>query len=64
MTVIQALRNIAARKRLMKVEPTHATITELMNEGCTHPEIRAAVKTGKIKYGRTLNSFYFYESNN
>lgn len=59
--VILAIRAIKARKIAEKVEPTHATIKDLIHEGCTMPDIRKAVELGKIGYGRTLNSHYFFE---
>ena len=59
--VILAIRAVKARKIAEKIEPTHATIRDLTNEGCTKPDIRKAVELGKIGYGRTLNSHYFFE---
>ena len=59
--VILAIRAIKARKTAEKIEPTHAILKDLIDEGCTMPEIRKTVELGKIGYGRTLNSHYFFE---
>lgn len=56
-----AIRAIKARKIAEKIDPTHATIRDLVNEGCTMPDIRKAVELGKIGYGKTINSHYFWE---
>ncbi len=59
--VILAIRAVKARKIAEKIEPTHATIKDLIREGCTMPDILKAVELGNIGYGRTLNSHYFFE---
>jgi hypothetical protein len=59
--VILAIRAVKARKTAEKIEPTHAILKDLIDEGCTMPEIRKTVELGKIGYGRTLNSHYFFE---
>jgi len=59
--VILTIRAIKARKIAEKIEPTHAILKDLIDEGCTMPDIRKAVELGKIGYGRTLNSHYFFE---
>lgn len=59
--VTLAIRAIKARKIAEKIEPTHAILKDLIDEGCTMPDIRKAVELGKIGYGRTLNSHYFFE---
>ena len=59
--VILAIRAVKARKIAEKIEPTHAILKDLIDEGCTMPDIRKAVGLGKIGYGRTLNSYYFFE---
>ena len=59
--VIRAIRAIKARKKANVIKPTYATIKELMDEGCTMPDIRKAVKSGRVVYGNTLNSHYFIE---
>ena len=59
--VILAIRAVKARKIAEKIEPTHATIKDLIREGCTMPEIRKAVKDGAVGFGETINSYYFFE---
>lgn len=59
--VILAIRAVKARKTAEKIEPTHATIKELIHEGCTMPEIRKAVQDGAVGFGETINSHYFFE---
>ena len=59
--VILTIRAIKARKIAEKIEPTHAILKDLIDKGCTMPDIRKAVELGKIGYGRTLNSHYFFE---
>ena len=59
--VILAIRAVKARKIAEKIEPTHATIKDLIREGCTMPEIRQAVKDGAVGFGETINSHYFFE---
>jgi len=59
--VILAIRAVKARKIAEKIEPTHATIRDLIHEGCTMPEIRKAVKDGAVGFGETINSHYFFE---
>ena len=56
--VILAIRAVKARKTAEKIEPTHAILKDLIDEGCTMPEIRQAVKVG---FGETINSHYFFE---
>jgi len=51
--VILTIRAIKARKIAEKIEPTHAILKDLIDEGCTMPDIRKAVELGKIGYGRT-----------
>ena len=59
--VILAIRAVKARNIAEKIEPTHATIKDLIREGCTMPEIRKAVKDGAVGFGETINSHYFFE---
>ncbi len=59
--VILAIRAIKARKVANGIEPTFAILKDLIDEGCTMPDIRKAVKLGKIGYGETINSYYFWE---
>ena len=59
--VILAIRAVKARKIAEKVEPTHAILKDLIDEGCTMPEIRKAVKDGAVGFGETINSYYFFE---
>ncbi len=59
--VILAIRAVKARKIAEKIEPTHATIKDLIREGCTMPDIRKAVKDGAVGFGETINSHYFFE---
>lgn len=63
-TVIEAIRKINADKELRKVFPVHAMRTDLLAQCCTVEEIRSAVLSGEVKFGRTINDFYFYENTN
>ena len=58
--VILAIRAVKTRKISEKIEPTHATIRDLIHEGCTMPEIRKAAKDGAVGFGETINSHYFF----
>lgn len=59
--VILAIRAVKARKVANGIEQTHAILKDLIDEGCTMPDIRKAVELGKIGYGKTINSHYFWE---
>ncbi len=59
--VILAIRSVKARKVANGIEPTHAILKDLIDEGCTMPEIRKAVKDGAVGFGETINSYYFFE---
>ena len=63
-TVIEAIRAIKADKQSRKIFPTHATRYELIKAGCKVDEIRQAVHSGMISFGRTLNDYYFIENGN
>lgn len=63
-TVIEAIRKIKSDKQQRKVFPVHAMRTDLLAQGCTVEEIRSAVLSGKVKFGRTINDLYFYENTN
>lgn len=54
------IERIRAEKESRKVWPTHTTLIELINAGFTREQIRGAVRSGEIGYGRTINSFYFF----
>ena len=60
-TVIKTIRSIRAAKAKLNDFPTHATRTELLHFGCTLEQIREAVRSGQISFGRTLNDFNFVE---
>lgn len=60
-TVIKTIRAIKSDKSQRIVFPTHATRYELLRAGCTADEIRQAVRLGLVRYGRTLNDYYFVE---
>ena len=55
-----AIERIQAEKEARKFWPTHATMKDLINVGFTREQIRGAVRSGEIGYGRTINSFYFF----
>jgi hypothetical protein len=57
--VTAAITAIRLKKQAGGIFPTHATIKELMEEGCTMPEIREAVASGLVEYRETLNGHYF-----
>lgn len=59
--VILAIRAVKSRKVANGIEPTHAILKDLIDEGCTMPEIRKAVKDGAVGFGETINSHYFFE---
>jgi hypothetical protein len=59
MTPTQAIQQIKADKNARKVFPTYATRTELIALGCKVEDIREAVKNGELRFGRTINDFYF-----
>ena len=59
--VIKAIRHIKADKIQRSVFPVHATRRELLDFGCSVGEIRKSVKDGLVRFGRTLNDFYFIE---
>jgi hypothetical protein len=59
MNVIQAINAIREQKLADGIFPTHATMVELIAAGCSQSEIRQAAKSGKIKWGKTINSYYF-----
>ena len=63
-TVIDTIRKIKADKEQRNVMPTYSLRTELLHEGCTIEEIRSSVVSGKVKFGRTINDWYFYEKTN
>lgn len=60
-TVIKTIRAIKADKQSRNIFPTHATRYELIKAGCNVEEIRQAVKSGVVQFGRTLNDYYFVE---
>jgi len=41
--VILAIRAVKAKKTANGIEPTHAILKDLIDEGCTMPDIRKAV---------------------
>ncbi len=59
--VIKAIRHIKADKIQRGVFPVHATRRELLDFGCPVEEIRKSVKDRLVRFGRTLNDFYFVE---
>ena len=59
-SIPDTIAQIRAEKQQRKVWPTHATHRDLLNAGHTHEAIRDAVRAGQIKFGRTLNSYYFF----
>lgn len=63
-TVIKTIRAIKADKQSRNIFPTHATRYELIKAGCKVEEIRLAVQSGLIRFGRTLNDYYFIENGN
>lgn len=62
--VIKTIRAIKADKQSRKIFPTHATRYELLKAGCKIEDIRQAVHSGMISFGRTLNDYYFIENGN
>ena len=60
--VIKTIRLIKSDKIQRKVFPTYATRKELLAEGCAVEEIREAVKSGLVRFGQTLNDYYFVEN--
>ena len=63
-TVIKTIRAIKADKQSRNIFPTHATRYELIKAGCKVEEIRQAVQQGAIRFGKTLNDYYFIENGN
>lgn len=63
-TVIKTIRAIKADKQSRNIFPTHATRYELLKAGCKVEDIRQAVHSGMISFGRTLNDYYFVENEN
>ena len=60
-TVIKTIRAIKADKQSRNIFPTHTTRYELIKSGCNVEDIRQAVKSGAVRFGRTLNDYYFVE---
>lgn len=56
----KAIERIKAEKEQKRIWPTHATMPELINAGFTKEQIREAVRSGEVGFGRTINSFYFF----
>lgn len=62
--VIKTIRAIKSNKQSRNIFPTHSTRYELLKAGCKVEEIRQAVHSGMISFGRTLNDYYFIENGN
>lgn len=60
--VLEAIRAIKTDKQQRKTFPTHATRRELLDAGCTMQEIRESVKAVIVRFGQTLNDYYFVEN--
>lgn len=65
MTAIKAIQTISSNKKAKAVFPPFALRVEISqltkNKGeALKSELNELVKSGQIKFGRTINDFYFY----
>lgn len=62
--VLEVIRDITARKREDKIMPDTVTSIELQSEVAkmVRDEVNQLVKSGVLKFGKTLNGVYLYEA--
>ena len=61
--VTLTIAQICDEKQLAGKHPIHATRSELLQRGCTIEAIREACKSGAVKWGRTINDYYYVNNN-
>lgn len=60
MDILDAIAIVKAGKIERKIQPTHATVMDLIRAGMTIQDIRAQAKTKGLRIERTINDFIIH----